>query len=81
MSMTMEPKICIPADRLRAYLEGWAGSDDVASTESHVAECQECEQTLLELESDGDTLIESPRTYVRSLMGSPKGWSTATPAA
>ena len=61
MSLTMETKTCIPVDRMRAYLEGWASSDDAVSIESHLSECQECEQTLLELEADSDTLIESLR--------------------
>ena len=46
---------------LQAYLQGWVDDPTSQSIESHLAECAICEETLVALESDGNTLIQRIR--------------------
>ena len=48
---------CYAVDTLQAYLDGW--SDDAVSEriEHHVSQCQSCEETLVALEKESDTLV------------------------
>lgn len=52
---------CMPRETLKQYLAGWIDAAQTQEIERHVAECPACEQTIIELESDPDTLLESIR--------------------
>lgn len=51
----------ISPDDLQAYLHGWADEPTSQSIEAHLAGCEVCEETLVALESDGNTLVEQVR--------------------
>ncbi len=48
---------CWPREKLKAYLAGWADVEQSDSIESHLAQCPSCEQTVVELEANPDTLV------------------------
>ncbi len=52
---------CWPRHTLKDYLNGSTDDQRLLAIESHLAECEVCEQTLSELESDPDTLVQSVR--------------------
>ena len=49
---------CMPREKLKEYLAGWADPEQSDVIESHLAECPQCEQTIVQLEEDPDTLVE-----------------------
>lgn len=54
----MTTKECLSRGQLKEYLSGWV---DVAATErieAHLADCSDCEQTIVSLEADPETLLE-----------------------
>ncbi len=53
----MNVMTCYNESTLREYLAGWTDEPSSAQIESHLAECQACEQTLVALEGDSDTLV------------------------
>lgn len=59
-----EKSSCVPRDMLKEYLAGWVDSDQSDVIETHLAECQDCEQTIVELESNLDTLVDFVREVV-----------------
>lgn len=52
---------CWPRDSLKDYLNGSADDQRLSAIESHLAHCPTCEQTVLELERDPDTLLQAVR--------------------
>ncbi|MEC8556690.1 MAG: hypothetical protein VXZ82_16915 [Planctomycetota bacterium] len=52
-----EPQ-CLPREALKQYLAGWSDPEQSDLIESHLAECGACEQTIVALEADPDTLVE-----------------------
>lgn len=52
---------CWPRNTLKDYLNGSADDQRLEAIESHLAECPSCEQTVLELESNPDTLFVALR--------------------
>ena len=52
-----EPQ-CLPREALKQYLTGWSDPEQSDLIESHLAECDACEQTIVALETDPDTLVE-----------------------
>ncbi len=57
----MPPTQCWPRQSLKDYLSGATDDTRLSAIESHLSECQACEQTLLELERDPDTLLVGVR--------------------
>ena len=55
---------CLPRNRLKEYLNGWISTELQSEIESHLQECPECEKTIVDLESDPDTLLEVLHTPV-----------------
>ena len=53
---------CFSRDDLRTYLTGWSGQALAGAIENHLQQCPSCEDTLLSLERDSDTLIQRLRT-------------------
>ncbi len=54
----MNSQDCFPPDFLRNYVSGELNDQEISRIESHVAECETCEQTILSLENDPDTIVE-----------------------
>lgn len=48
---------CLPRETLKDYLSGWVDAEQSDVIEAHLLQCQPCEQTLVELERDPDTLV------------------------
>lgn len=53
---------CLPRQALKEYLAGWSDPEQSDWIESHLAECQDCEETIVALEANPDTLMELVRT-------------------
>ncbi len=53
---------CISRNVLKEYVSGWSDAELNEAIESHLTQCEACEQTLAELERDPESLIE----FVRS---------------
>ena len=54
----MPAENCLPREKLKAYLAGWSDPTQSDVIETHLSECSLCEQTVIELERDPDTLVE-----------------------
>lgn len=52
---------CLSRENLKSYLAGWTDESQHDEIEAHIADCEACEQTVVALESDPDTLIEFVR--------------------
>ncbi|MEO1527550.1 MAG: serine/threonine-protein kinase [Planctomycetota bacterium] len=52
---------CFSDDDLRNYMTGWSENDVATQIETHLEHCETCEETLVLLEQDSDTLIERLR--------------------
>ncbi len=48
---------CLPRETLKQYIIGGADEQIIDEIEKHLVECQSCEQTIIELERDPDTLV------------------------
>ena len=55
---------CLSTTLLRDYLGGCIDEIQSDAVESHLAVCQSCEETLDELEKDGDTMVRHLRTGI-----------------
>ena len=53
----MAAATCLPRDTLKQYLVGDVEESQTEAIESHLASCPECEQTVVELEANPDTLM------------------------
>ena len=64
---------CLPRETLKRYLSGAIDAEQTDWIETHLAACAECEQTLVQLEADPDTLLASMRDLgnVKSQANSP----------
>ncbi|MEM6470390.1 MAG: protein kinase [Planctomycetota bacterium] len=51
----------LSAEQLRDYLQGWVDEQTCELIEQHLAECPECEETLVAMEQDPDTLVRHLR--------------------
>ncbi|MEM7476379.1 MAG: protein kinase [Planctomycetota bacterium] len=49
---------CLPRNELKQYLAGWSDSEQSDLIEAHLADCETCEQTMVDLESNPETLVE-----------------------
>lgn len=58
----MNTTSCPPREKLKDYLAGWSEPEITDAIEAHLAECLSCEQTVVALEADPDTLIEHIRS-------------------
>lgn len=58
----MQTVKCPPPEKLKAYLSGKLESDDSDSLVSHLQACPACEQTIVGLEADPDTLVDLLRS-------------------
>jgi serine/threonine protein kinase len=54
----MTEKRCPPPEQLKAYLAGLLEPEGYDSLSKHLLDCQDCEQTIIALEADPDTLVE-----------------------
>lgn len=54
----MTTQQCLSRGQLKEYLSGWSDTESSAWIERHLAECGTCEQTVVALESEPDTLLE-----------------------
>ncbi|MCC6511347.1 MAG: serine/threonine protein kinase [Pirellulaceae bacterium] len=61
----MPESLCWPRETLKDYLNGSTDDQRLTAIETHLSECAACEQTLLELERDPDTLVVAMREYVQ----------------
>ncbi|MEM9828840.1 MAG: protein kinase [Planctomycetota bacterium] len=86
--MTETPKTTTHPDarELKAYLLGWVDEDHLSRIQQHVETCDPCEETLLRLERESDTLIESIRaggntddadSVMQSVMGRIRSWTAS----
>lgn len=66
----MNTTICPPREKLKDYLTGWSDPELSRAIEAHLAECADCEQTIVTLEADPDTLVEYIRTAPESALPS-----------
>ncbi|MEM7474002.1 MAG: protein kinase [Planctomycetota bacterium] len=48
---------CLPRETLKEYLAGWSAPEQSDWIESHLSQCDQCEQTIASLESDPDSLV------------------------
>lgn len=56
---------CFSKEQLRSYLLGQLTEEDSVVVASHVEDCESCEATVAELDTDSDTLIQSLREPVQ----------------
>ena len=54
----MSNPTCLPKTTLKHYMAGWIDAAESSVIEAHLTACEICEQTLAELESDPETLLE-----------------------
>lgn len=54
----MSNPTCYPKTTLKHYMAGWTDAGESSVIESHLANCEICEQTLAELEGEPETLLE-----------------------
>ncbi len=62
---------CLPRESLKLYLAGWSDPDESAEIEAHLLDCNACEQTIVSLESDPDTLVDLVKNVERNSIRSP----------
>lgn len=58
----MNTTSCPPREKLKDYLAGWSEPEITDAIEAHLAEYPSCEQTVVALEADPDTLVEHIRS-------------------
>lgn len=58
----MNTTSCPSREKLKDYLAGWSEPEITDAIEAHLAECPGCEQTVVALEADPDTLVEHIRS-------------------
>ncbi|WP_149499180.1 protein kinase domain-containing protein [Roseiconus lacunae] len=54
----MQTTLCPPPDQLRDYLSGKLDATSSDSVAQHLQDCEDCERTATELETEPDTLVE-----------------------
>jgi serine/threonine protein kinase len=54
----MKENRCPPPEQIKAYLAGLLEQDGYDSLSEHLLGCQDCEQTVIALEAEPDTLVE-----------------------
>ncbi|XZE18658.1 serine/threonine protein kinase [Pirellulaceae bacterium SH449] len=54
----MTEKRCPPAEQIKAYLAGLLEPEGYDALSQHLLDCQDCEQTIISLEAEPDTLVE-----------------------
>jgi serine/threonine protein kinase len=52
---------CMTAIDLRDYVSGWSDATQIDVIERHLLDCEACEQTILKLESEPDTMVDIVR--------------------
>ncbi len=57
----MKTTNCLPRETLQRYLNGAIAEDESGDIEAHLSVCTACEQSVWQLESDPDTLLEAMR--------------------
>lgn len=67
------PLACPPRQRLQAYLSGWTTEQQAAEIEQHISDCAACEQSLRELETTPDSLLQSLRADTSAARDTPPG--------
>ncbi|GAB5403337.1 MAG: hypothetical protein Aurels2KO_15680 [Aureliella sp.] len=75
----MTTKQCLSRGQLKEYLSGWADGEIAEQIELHLADCADCEQTVVSLESEPDTLIVFARG--ESSSGSDEAGAVDSPIA
>ncbi len=53
----MSENNCWPREKLKEYLAGWADENQTQQIEAHLSQCAMCEETIVALEREPDTLV------------------------
>lgn len=53
----MSENNCWPREKLKEYLAGWADENQTQQIEAHLSQCTMCEETIVALEKEPDTLV------------------------
>lgn len=53
----MSENNCWPREKLKEYLAGWADENQTQQIEAHLSNCSLCEETIVALEKEPDTLV------------------------
>lgn len=53
----MSENNCWPREKLKEYLAGWADENQTQQIEAHLSNCTLCEETIVALEKEPDTLV------------------------
>lgn len=53
----MSENNCWPREKLKEYLAGWADEYQTQQIEAHLSQCEMCEETIVALEKEPDTLV------------------------
>ncbi len=64
---------CPPRQRLQEYLSGWISEEQATEIEQHLSECTACEQSLRELETTPDSLLQPLRDEAAVALDHPVG--------
>ena len=62
----MAAATCLPRETLKQYLVGDVEDSQTEAIESHLASCPVCEQTVVELESNPETLLVGIRALAEN---------------
>jgi len=80
----MKENRCPPPEQIKAYLAGLLEQDGYDSLSEHLLACQDCEQTVIALEAEPDTLVEilkQPHTPDSSELNASLPIVNSTPAS
>jgi serine/threonine protein kinase len=80
----MKENRCPPPEQIKAYLAGLLEQDGYDSLSEHLLGCQDCEQTVIALEAEPDTLVEilkQPHTPDSSELNASMPIVNSTPAS
>lgn len=80
----MKENRCPPTEQIKAYLAGLLEQDGYDSLSEHLLACQDCEQTVIALEAEPDTLVEilkQPHTPDSSELNASLPIANSTPAS
>ncbi len=68
---------CISRDALKEYVSGWSDAESSEAIESHLTQCEACEQTVADIERDPESLLEFVRRS-RELPGDSNAFGRST---
>lgn len=77
----MTTKECLSRGQLKEYLSGWVDVVATERIEAHLANCSDCEQTIVSLEADPDTLLELATPSTKSSASAHPSQNVDSPVA